>query len=116
MHIDIKGYNRQNLCLVRRAKRLWRPGSASMIYRPPYRRRIVLASNAKATCFREQSMKTTSATLRAPQAGLIGISIRFGTPDAMAAWRVGAISAFDRFCGRGGPSRRQAPENQWRGQ
>ena len=29
----------------------------------------------------------------AAQEGLIGISIRFGTPDAMAASRVGAISA-----------------------
>jgi hypothetical protein len=64
MYTDIRRYNRQNLCLVRRAKRLWRPGSASMIYRPPYRRRIVLASNAKAIRSRERSMKNTSATLR----------------------------------------------------
>src|SRR5262249_38752890 len=64
MYTGIKGYNRQNLCLARRAKRLSRLGSVSLIYRPLYRRRIVPASNAKASCSREQNMKNTSTTLR----------------------------------------------------
>jgi uncharacterized protein len=53
--------------VFRRAKRLWHPGSVSMIYRPLYPRRTVLVSNETAICTREQNMKNTSATLRARQ-------------------------------------------------
>src|ERR1700692_2062091 len=44
-------------------------------------------------CPQTSSARAPGGKRAAPQAGLIGISIKFGTPDEIAASRAGAISA-----------------------